>query len=470
MKKSRDPLDALTRGLPVANALLRGPPLPTGLHAKQLAFLALTQLEALYGGAAGGGKTEAILADAAINAQRAGFKALILRRTFPALNLPDSVMNRALQWWGQTYWNQQDKRFSWPVGSVVQFGYCDNAGDLERYKSAQFHKIYIDEVTEWPEAWYTFLFSRIRRLKGDNIQLGMRCATNPDGIGAEWVRRRFNLPEGDVIDSPIETGDDRVFLPARAEDNPSLDLISYEKSLSQLGPIKYQQLRYGRWLRDGEGLVYGHYLDGRNSVPSAPELQHHLLSLDFGFTDATGFCILGWAEGDTTVYIIRCWKEAGLTPTDVAERVAELCKEYEFERIIGDTGGLGKGYAEEMRARWHIPIEPAEKANKRGYIDLLNGALSRGQVRIVLPECDALREEWVILPWHEGRQRESDGFENHCSDAALYGWRATVAFLELPKPAALSAEEERIAAEEARRDVRREQLQPRTGWAQYRPR
>src|SRR6185295_14152306 len=70
--------------------------------AKQAAFLSLDCLEAGYGGAAGGGKSDAILAGALQYVDVPGYAALILRRTYAQLTLPDSIMDRAHQWLGGT--------------------------------------------------------------------------------------------------------------------------------------------------------------------------------------------------------------------------------------------------------------------------------------------------------------------------------------------------------------------------------
>ena len=461
-RRPRDVESWLGDGLPSAVASRNYVPAP--LHAKQRAFLTLPQLECLYGGAAGGGKTEALLADALQYIDQPSFSALILRRTFPALMLRGSIMQRALEWIGRDRWNERDKVFRFPSGATIQFGYCDCANDLERYKSAQFHRIYIDELTEWPEQWYSFLFSRIRRVKNDRVPLAMRAATNPDGLGAEWVRKRFGIPEGEIVREAIRATSSRCFLPATAEDNPALDLAAYEESLAQLGAIKYKQLRFGQWLRDGEGLVYGQF-SSANILGLAPLITNKILCLDFGVTDAVSFTELGWADHSDIVVVLSSYKEYGLVPADAADRVIEKGVDNYF-RIIGDTGGLGKAFAEEMRIRYHIPIEAAEKQNKRGYIDLLNGALNRKKLMIVMPECQQLKDEWDTLPWKEGRKEEADGFENHCADGALYGWRACTAFAEKPPPPVRTAAE---IVEEAR-DRRREEARKgreAEGWGRW---
>ena len=406
--------------------------IPFPLHAKQVAFLGLPQLEALYGGAAGGGKTEAELADCLQYVHHKHYRALILRRSYPELSKPGAIMDRALQWMGREFWSATDKRFTFPSGAVIQFGYVAGQADLAQYKSAQFHRVYIDELTEWAEPDYVFLFSRIRKTVGDPIPLAMRAGTNPDGVGAEWVRIRFGIEEGQTPQGPIHQGEDRVFLPARAEDNPSLDLEPYDKALRQLGDAKYQQLRWGKWVRDGEGLVYGAFLDSRNVIAKAPECPYKILSQDYGTTAQTSWTLLGYRDNDPRVYILKSWKLAGIIPSRNAEIVEDLERVWKFASIVGDVGGLGKAYAEEARRRFMLPIEAADKNNKRGYIELFNGELERGRILIVNGEgeCADLVHEMKTLPWkpHSNRAEEAPGFENHCTDGALYGWRRASAY------------------------------------------
>jgi hypothetical protein len=465
--KRQDPLTWATCGLELPETV--GSRVPVELHAKQLEFLALPHLEAMYGGAAGGGKTEALLADALQYVHEPRYKALVLRRTYPELAKPGAIMDRALTWLGYDLWNDRDKRFRFPSGAVLQFGYCNSEGHLAQYKSAEFHRIYIDEITEWPEKWVLFFFSRLRRTLGDPIPIGLRSATNPNGLGAEWVRARYGIPEGAIVRDPIENRrEDRIFLPATADDNPHLDLKAYNFALSRLPASLYKQLRFGQWVRDGEGLVYASFDTLRNVLtaadPRAAEhflasLDHFVLGIDFGFVDATAFAILGWRDEDPTVYVVSAWKETKLIPSAAAQIIHDLEEERRFDAIVGDVSGLGKGYAEEAKTRWHVPIEPAQKNNKRGYIKLLNGELEEGRLRILSPWCDELKKEWTELPWHDKkRDKEAEGFENHLADAVLYGWRAATAFRELPpKPktqaGTVEREEERVAAwrEERRR-------------------
>ncbi|MDQ5980314.1 MAG: hypothetical protein QG602_3290 [Verrucomicrobiota bacterium] len=305
-----------------------------------------------------------------------------------------------------------------------------------------------DEATQFPESWYRYLLSRLRRREGVNVPLRARLATNPGGIGHEWVKRRF-------IDSDDP---ERAFVPSLLSDNPHLDQAAYRAQLELLDLHTKRQLLHGEWVNDPGGLVYP-FDEARTLADQAPPLTQYVLGIDFGVVDATAFTVLGWAAHDPTVWIVESYGRSGMSPSDAADEVRALMERYRFERIVGDVGGLGKAFAEEMRSRHSLPIEAAEKHNKRGYQSLMVGDLERGRIRVIRATCTQLIDEWRELPWTADRSRQAEGFEDHAADSALYGWRAAHAFLETPRataPKPGSREAELAAFEERRRKATEE--------------
>jgi len=207
---------------------------------RQAAFLLLTCREALYGGAAGGGKSDSLLMAALQYVDIPGYAALLLRRTYADLALPEALMDRANEWLSGTdaRWDGKNKTWRFPSGATLSFGYLEHEKDKYRYQGAAFQFIGFDELTQFSESQYRYLFSRLRRLQGTNVPVRMRAASNPGGTGHEWVKQRF-LVEGRARG--------RVFVPAKLADNPYLDRAEYMASLSELDPITRAQLLNGDW-------------------------------------------------------------------------------------------------------------------------------------------------------------------------------------------------------------------------------
>lgn len=216
---------------------------------KQAEFLLLPAMEALYGGAAGGGKSDALLMAALQYVNVPGYAALLLRRTYADLALPGALMDRAAEWLQGTAgkWSEKEKTWTFPSGATVTFGYLETENDKYRYQSAEFQFIGFDELTQFTETQYRYMFSRLRRLKGADVPLRMRSASNPGGVGHEWVKRRF-------IDEGKSHG--RPFVPAKLEDNPHLDIEEYEQSLAKLDPVTRAQLRDGSWTARCAGKLF----------------------------------------------------------------------------------------------------------------------------------------------------------------------------------------------------------------------
>ncbi len=205
---------------------------------KQLRFLLLDCREAFFGGAAGGGKSDALLAGAAMYVKEPRYNAMLFRRTLEDHKLAEGLIPRSLEWWGgKAKWNGQDYRWKFPSGATVSFGYMADPTDHFRYQSAAFQYIGFDELSHFEEQQYRYMFSRLRRLEGVDVPLRMRSASNPGGVGHDWVKRRF-----------IDPGDpERPFVPSRLEDNPFLDRKSYVESRNELDVTNREQLLNGNW-------------------------------------------------------------------------------------------------------------------------------------------------------------------------------------------------------------------------------
>lgn len=241
------------------------PYIPVELTIKQRAFAWLPHREALYGGAAGGGKSVALLAAALQYVDCAGYTALLLRRTFTDLRLPKALMDLADQWLEPTdaEWHEQEKTWRFPSGATLTFGFLEHERDKLRYQSSAFQFIGFDELTHFTETQYTYMFSRRRRLKEQaHIPVRVRSATNPGGPGHDWVHQRF-IVEG--------RAHGRVFIPARMEDNEHLDAEDYGAALDELDPVTKERLKLGNWdIREQGNLFqdqWWQYCD-RDDVPA----------------------------------------------------------------------------------------------------------------------------------------------------------------------------------------------------------
>lgn len=216
----------------------------------QKVFLRCNALEALFGGAAGGGKSSALLMSALQYVDVPGYSAGLFRRTFADLALPGALMDRLREWIApvaEVQWNASTNTATFPSGARLTFGYLNNRDDYLRYKGAEYQFIGMDEVTEIREEDYRYLFSRLRRPSTgplSQVPLRMRAASNP---APNWVRQRF-IVEGK------ETG--RVFVPSSLVDNPGVDAESYRQALAALDPVERKRLEFGDWWATSLGSMF----------------------------------------------------------------------------------------------------------------------------------------------------------------------------------------------------------------------
>lgn len=231
-------------------------------------FLDLDCLEAFYGGAAAGGKSEALLMAALQHVHVPRYSALILRKDLKRLSLPGGLIPRSHEWLSNTgaTWHGGERRWSFPTDgapATLSFGYLQDPTDRYRYNSSEFQFIAFDELTEFPEEDYLFLFSRLRKTTELSVPLRMRSASNPGNLGHAWVKKRFITNaglEGDASLPGVIVREDRAYVPARIADNPAVDEAEYRRTLSHLPTIERERLMNGDWNIRGDGLIRPHWL------------------------------------------------------------------------------------------------------------------------------------------------------------------------------------------------------------------
>lgn len=347
--------------------------------------------EIFYGGAAYGGKSDWLLMAALQYVDVPGYAAIIFRRTFTDLALPGAIMARSHEWLDNTdaHWNAL-KQWVFPSGATLQFAYMAKTGDELRYQSAEFQFCGFDELTQFPEDQYTYLFSRLRRPKSGplaHVPLRMCAASNPGGVGHGWVKARFPIdgnPRGK-----------RVFIPAKMDDNPHGDKVAYRAGLSRLGETLQRQLEDGDW-DVAEGLAYrvsdDHLVDGFVLNDSIERFE----ACDYGLNGAPWALIAVDYEGN--LVFTDMLYEQGLLPSQLAPLIVEKRKAgwgfghdaYADPSIWHRTGGVN---------RWGAPAVLADEFADNGVpLQRANNDPRAGLIRLrELLRCDA---DHPFPTWH----------------------------------------------------------------------
>lgn len=289
----------------------------------QTRFLASAAYEVLYGGAAGGGKSQALLFGALRQVEHPQYRALLLRRTFPELR---ELMDAALPIFtaiGAT-WNASEKRFRFPSGAVMDFGYAEHYRDVMQYQGQAFQYIGFDELGQIAEERiWTYLISRNRPTAPGQV-LQMRASANPGGAGHHWLKRRFVTPcpaDGSPV---LVDGFSRAFVAAKLSDNPTLmeNDPAYGERLRLLPELEYRWLADGDWDAGG-GLAL--QMRKAHLVPAfdVPDHWTWFGGFDWGYNHPFSWGLYA-ADEDGNVYCVDTATGRHLQPPAIADRFRAL--------------------------------------------------------------------------------------------------------------------------------------------------
>lgn len=241
---------------------------------KQIEFMQRPEYEALYGGAAGGGKSDALLAEALRQVKIPNYRAIIFRDTTKQL---EGLISRSEELYknlkSRPKYNHNEMVWKFPSGAKIFFGYMQYEKDKLNYQGKAYDFIGFDELTHFTYTQYTYLMSRNRPV-GPNTRVYIRATTNPGGKGMQWVKDRFITPAPPLnritdeykIVTPnneiIRQKRSRIFVPSSVFDNPALlkNDPNYLATLAALPDAERKALLYGDW-SSFEGQVFTEFTD-----------------------------------------------------------------------------------------------------------------------------------------------------------------------------------------------------------------
>ena len=293
----------------------------------QTDFLAAGEKDVLYGGAAGGGKSYAMLVDPLRYAHKKVHRALILRRSMPELR---EMIDKSRELYPLAFpgakFREVEKLWNFPSGAKVEFGFLERDADVYRYQGQAYSWIGFDEITHLPtEFSWNYLASRLRTTDPE-IKTYLRCTANPGGVGSHWVKKRYIEPTDYNTSFEGSDGLTRKFIPAKLADNPYLakDGI-YEQMLKSLPPTQRRQLLEGNW-DVAEGAAFTEF-DPKVHIITPFEIPiawERLKGIDYGYASES-CCLWGTLDiNDGTLIIYRELYQKGLTGQDLGSIITEM--------------------------------------------------------------------------------------------------------------------------------------------------
>ncbi|GMA40204.1 terminase large subunit domain-containing protein [Mobilicoccus caccae] len=454
---------------------------------KQRDFHSATEPLVLFGGSAGGGKSRSVREEALSFASAVpGSRQLILRRTFPELARSHVQAFRLELPVELGVYAEAAHEVRLRNGSVVELGHLQHEGDVQRYQSAEYARIYADEATQLTQFQLTYMQSRLRvagpvrdRMAELGLVPAMRMTANPGGVSHAWVKAQFidPAPPGTTFTPPATLEDPnpaaRRFIPARVTDNPHID-ASYVDRLNGLDEDTRRALRDGDWdvyagMAFGEWRREVHVVDPAR-MPGPDELAAYPRAVGCDYGLSAPFAAVWLARlGDGLLYLYRERYAPELTPHEQAEQIRDAETRAERDRpcpvaldpstwarnphhvtrhpgrTIGDLeqgpppGSIAAAYRDVLGGR----VEKADNDRMAG-VALLRDKLrvrDDGAPRLVVSSaCVETIRTLPSLP-RDPRRPElylSTGVEDHLADALTYGAKVLAAApATLPEPAGI---------------------------------
>lgn len=330
-------------------------------------------------------------------------------------------LNRLFQLGGEI--NESDLTITYPNGSIAYILGASDRTSIEDFRGLAIKKVYIDEGQSFPgyieQLVDDVLGPALMDHDGQLILIGTPGPV-PNGYFYDLAHNpKWSHHHWSFFDNPK--------LPFLKRGRTHQDMLNRElerRGVKATDP-SIQREWYGKWVVDESSLVF-RYSKERNDYGTLPGREWtYILGVDFGYEDSDALAVLAYSDGDPNVYLVeeRITKHQDIT--SLCKQIDELNDTYKFNRMVLDTGGLGKKITEEISKRYSCPMLAADKVRKVEKIELLNDALRTGRFKARATSRfsdDAAKVEWDHDKSTPDRRVVSSRFHSDICDAVLYAF------------------------------------------------
>lgn len=335
--------------------------------------------------------------------------------------------------------NETRLELLFPNGSKIKFAGADcSEKQMRKVLGQKYKKVAIDEAGSFTINMTRLVYQMIRPTlidqRGQLILLGT-CENIPltffeqvtEGKEPGWSVHKWT-----ALDNPYMKDQWEEEIADLKKNNPNVIYTSWFKThyLNQ-------------WCSDDDLLIVP--IKPEYLISAIPDRKgyEYVLGVDLGFNDASAFSLLAYHVYDNKAYVVESYKKEGLTLT----KVAGIIKSYQSRYPIADMviDGANKQGVEDIKERFKIKLESAQKTEKAFFLKAMNDDLIEGNLKIVekdnidliggRKDGEDVVGEWRCLQWKDSFKKEEDPrCQNHCSDATLYGWRKCCHYLVENEP------------------------------------
>jgi len=340
-------------------------------------------------------------------------------------------------------------RINFDNGSFIRLFGADTSNGRERLRGQKFKLIIVDEMGFYSGADY--LIEAVIPMLAD--YQGTICMTSSPGLvlagmfyeadqgskSGGWSQYHWDMRSNphfmtpvNKMTKPIEpymhTFKDGYTLEVKTA--AELEMVTIVKNL--YGDIwshpGFQREYLGLWVADNTTLVYPYatYNDkpGHNVVKEDFSLEEPLyaIGIDLGSISDNSIVVLQYSHHRREAVFVEAWKGNDMRVDALGAKISEYYEKYAPTHIVADTGGYGRGIVDELKYRYTLPIQAAEKTDKAFYQSVFSNDLLSGWIKARSEGALLLLAEWANIIKDE-KGSEVVGQVNHAADAALYVYR-----------------------------------------------